>query len=118
MPPTKALFETYLESIHKTPTPTINVAMGMLKTAAVSFDHLTNDPHWDRFLSLLQAKYEDAKKERDRWKELMTLSFSDSGLREAQCAYHGFRAQVELLEYILGLPHEIRNSYEENKVKS
>ena len=111
MPPSFKEFQIHQESLGNQHKPSADIAMGLLRTAAVSFEHLTNDPHWDRYLSILQQRYEEVKQERNRWKELMTLRFSDSDLREAQCAYHKFHAQVELLEYILGLPYEIRNSY-------
>lgn len=118
MPPSFKDFQVHQESLGKQHKPIGDVATAILRTAAVSFDHLTNDPHWDRYLSILQKRYEEVKQERDRWKELLTLRFSDSELREAQCAYHKFHAQVDLLEYILGLPYEIRNSYLETKQKS
>lgn len=111
MPPSLKDYKLYQEVMGDRPKPVAEIAMGLLRTAAVSFEHLTGSPEWDRYLSILQGKYEDIKRERDRWKELMTLRFSDSDLREAQCMYHGFRAQAELLEYVLGLPYEIRNSY-------
>lgn len=116
MPPTyqqyKA-FQTYQETTqaHK---PTIDTAMGMIKTAAVSFDHLVNQPEWDRFLSMIQGKYEDGKREKDQSLSLCGGAVGDA-LGHAQLSYQYWRGFEDALEYVLGLPHQVMESYRELK---
>ena len=115
MPPSRAEFMAHQAAVMQVPQASLDTALGMIKTAAVSFENLTNDPHWDRFLSQLQSLYETAKEKREEWKGLIASSFSDSSMREAQCQFHRCDAQVMLLEHILCLPTQLRGMYDELK---
>lgn len=113
MPPTLAQYREYLkhkESIPELPETSIDAALGMIRTAAVSFDHLTNQPEWDRFLSMVQAKYEESKKERDLSLSVCGGAVGDA-LGHAQLSYQYLRGHVEALEWALGLPHQVMESY-------
>ena len=111
MPPSRAEFLEHQAAVMNIPKASLDTALGMIKTAAVSFEHLTNDPHWDRFLSNLMGMYEEAKIQREQSKVALTSFFSDSGMREAQCMFHRWDAQVLLLEQIMSLPTQLREQY-------
>lgn len=117
MPPTFAEYKALLaagESVGRTHTPALETALGMIKTAAVSFEHLTNDPNWDRFLSYLQDMLEEARKESRHYME-MTVNTEGSVQKQSQWAYHAAHAKVELLERIMSLPMELKRTHDEIK---
>ena len=117
MPPTYADYLASLqhqERVSSTPATSIDTALGMIKTAAVSFDHLTNQPEWDRFLSMVQGKYEDGKREKDQSLSLCGGAVGDA-LGHAQLSYQYWRGYKDALEYVLGLPHQVMESYQELK---
>ena len=112
MPPTYADFKQRSgESVGTQHTQSIDVALGLLRTAAVSFEHLTGNEYWDRYLSNLQELLNVATKERARYQEYTLNVYNEQAMREGQCKYHEFDAQVKLLQHIMGLPYEIINSY-------
>jgi hypothetical protein len=118
MPPTYAEFKTLIgESVGRTHVPAYETALGMIKTAAVSFDHLTNDPHWDRFLSYVQAKLDDAKKLRMESLEACGHVSAEGPLRQAQFQFNRHDAVVKALEDLIGLPIQLKQSYQEIKEK-
>lgn len=117
MPPTFAEFKALQlsgESVGRIHTPAVETALGMIKTAAVSFEHLTNTEHWDRFLSYLQAMLEEAKKESRYYMDL-ALNSDGGAQTHAQRMYHRADANVKLLETIMGLPNKFMMEYQQLK---
>ena len=104
------------ESVGTVHNPSFETALGMIKTAAVSFEHLTNDPHWDRFLSYMQEQYEENKKARAMYSEGCAKAMTDEGIRACQMSFARADAKVEVLEFLLGLPHQLMESYGKVKV--
>ena len=115
MPPSKADYLAHVESIEAARRKSPEVVLGMLKTAAVSFEHLTNDPNWDRFLSYLQEKYEETKKERAAYLEGCAKATLDETIRGCQILYARADAKAELLEWVMGLPCQLMGAYQEVK---
>lgn len=116
MPPSYAEFKQRSgESVGRVHTPAIDTALGMIKTAAVSFTHLTNDPHWDRFLSYVQEKIDTAKKLRTESLEACGHLAQEGPLRQAQFTFQRYDAEVKILEDIIGLPYQFKQAYEEAK---
>jgi len=117
MPPTYSEYKTLMQRIGSPgnpQTPPVDVALGMIRTAAVSFEHLTNDPNWDRFLSYLQEMLEEARKDTNYYMEL-TVNTDGTAQKQAQWAYHAAHAKVELLERIMSLPLELKRTHDEIK---
>lgn len=117
MPPSR---EEYLrlirsgESIGRPHMPSMDTALQMIKTAAVSFEHLTNQPEWDRFLSMVQAQYEGAKRERDLSLSLCGGAVGDA-LVMSQLAYQHAKGKVDAFEVVLGLPLQVMKTYQDVK---
>lgn len=117
MPPTFAEFKALQlsgESTGRVHTPALETALGMIKTAAVSFEHLTNTEHWDRFLSYLQPMLEEAKKESRYYMDL-TLNNDGDAQKHAQRMYHRADANVQLLNTIMDLPNKLMMEYQQLK---
>lgn len=118
MPPTRHEIKQYFtrqgESAYQTHTPALDTALGMIKTAAVSFEHLTNNEHWDRFLSYVQASLETARKERDRNLSLCGGAVGDA-LRKFQLEYQYHNGCVSAYEVVMGLPLQMMQSYQDIK---
>jgi hypothetical protein len=114
MPPSRSEYLDFLkhqERVSSTPAPNIDVALGMIKTAAVSFDHLTNKAEWDRYLSMIQGELEAVKKEREGSLSLCGGAVGDALLR-AQLAYQYHSGYVKALEAMLSLPRQVIEQYE------
>jgi hypothetical protein len=114
MPPSRSEYLDFLkhqENVKGTPAPNIDVALGMIKTAAVSFDHLTNNAEWDRYLSMVQGELEAVKKEREESLSLCGGAVGDALLR-AQLAYQYHNGYVKALEVMLLLPRQVIEQYE------
>lgn len=117
MPPTRQEFIHLVqqESLGRPYQTSVDTALGMIKTAAVSFEHLTNDPNWDRFLSYVQAEIDQHKKERDNWLLVCANAAGDREMREAQLAYIAHNNRVIALEYVVGLPIQLQQTYQDVK---
>lgn len=115
MPPSRAEFMAHQAAVMRAPQASLDTALGMIKTAAVSFDHLTGDEHWDRYLSMVQAKLDIAKQERDRWLLVCGNEQSADALRGAQMMYHSFQGSVRALEELVLLPSQLVEQYKELK---
>lgn len=117
MPPTRQEFLHLVqqESLGRPYQTSVDTALGMIKTAAVSFEHLTNDPNWDRFLSYVQAKLDEAKKEREQWLSHCGHVGEEASLRHSQMQYNRFDAVVKVLEEVMGLPIQLQQTYQEVK---
>ena len=114
MPPSRSEYLDFLkhqEQISATPAPNIDVALGLIKTAAVSFDHLTNNTEWDRYLSMVQGELEAVKKEREESLSLCGGAVGDA-LHRAQLSYQYHCGYVKALEVMLGLPRQVMEQYE------
>jgi hypothetical protein len=117
MPPTYQQYKTFLgtqgaqgqgESF-----PAVDTALGIIKTAAVSFDHLTNSPDWDRFLSYIQAMVEEQTKAKEAWLKALTEAVKDEDIRNAQNGYHTANGALKALEQIVALPQKLKDSYDD-----
>lgn len=113
MPPTRAEFEKYMSRQYGY-TPVADVSNGYLKTAAVSFEHLTNHEHWDRFLSHIQEYLNQIKQERDGLLSYCGGAVGDA-LVQSQLRYQDLKGQVKALEFVMGLPVQIMQSYQATK---
>jgi len=115
MPPSREQYIEFLkhqESVPPTPTTSIDTALGMIKTAAVSFDHLTNSPEWDRYLSIVQEKYESATKQQEDALHNCANSASEADMRRWQVQYQFYTGVTSTLKEILALPHQVMESYQ------
>ena len=116
MPPTRQEVQSYLrtaqgESLGRPYIPGIDTALGMIKTAAVSFEHLTNNPDWDRFLSYVQGLIDETRKQRERALSLCAESIFDSEIRKAQIDYHRADGQIDVLEKVIALPVQFKDAW-------
>lgn len=92
----------------------MDVALGMIRTAAVSFDHLTNSEHWDRFLSYVQSNLDEARKERARVLSLCGGAVGDA-LTHMQFHYQYHDGYVKALEEMIALPSQMMQGYQDVK---
>ena len=115
MPPSKADYLAHVESIEAARRKSPEVVLGMLKTAAVSFEHLTNNEHWDRYLSYIQEKLDAAKKERDMWLQICGSAPSEPEFRKAQLNYQHSLGLVYAYQDAIGLPSQLMGAYQEVK---
>ena len=99
------------ESVGTVHNPSFETALGMIKTAAVSFEHLTNDPHWDRFLSHVQDRLAIAKRDQSMWLEVCAAASEEQEIRKAQLNYHLMTGKVHAYEEMLILPHQVMEEY-------
>lgn len=115
MPPSRIDFATYNESLGRSHQPAIDTALGMIRTAAVSFEHLTNNQEWDRFVSIIQNKYEIAKKERDESLAMLGEAWKEEDIRYHSKNYNFFKGVTVALEEMIHLPHQVMDQYRELK---
>lgn len=115
MPPTRAEFLAYQESFGERYRPMHDTLQGVIKTAAVSFEQLTNDPHWDRFLSYIQAQLDEAKRAQEEWLGNCGNEGNSHALRLSQMQYQYHHGRVKALEEVMGLPSQLRSAYEQVK---
>lgn len=111
--PSRAEYLAYIESTQQ-PRLTRDLAADIVRTAAVSFEHLTNNPEWDRFLSIVQERYEVAKKEREHQLSLCGGAVGDA-LESARLVYQFLDGRVKAFEEVLGLPHQVMEAYQSVK---
>jgi len=111
MPPSKAEYIAYLEKQKDTTKPSIDMALGLIRTAAVSVEHLTGNEYWDRFLSIAQHKLELVKKEQAEWLLICGNAAPEFNMREAQLKYQFTKGYVEALEEVIRLPHQLMETY-------
>ena len=111
MPPTRQEYLSLIqqESLGRPYITSLETAVGMVKTAAVSFEHLTNNPEWDRFLSYIQADLEGHLKERNEC--LRLCGETSDELARVKYQYH--KGYVEALEKVMALPNELLRVYQE-----
>ena len=112
--PSRAEYLAYIESTQQ-PRLTRDLAADIVRTAAVSFEHLTNNPEWDRFLSMVQAELERCKAERDRCLSECGEAASEDMLRHWQLQYQFHKGSVKALEGVMGLPHQVMEAYQSVK---
>src|SRR5690349_9144060 len=115
MPPSKADYLAHVESTDAARRKSPEVVLGMLKTAAVSFDRLTNNDDWNRYLSYLQEKLDAAVKERDMWLQVCGVEPKENELRHAQLSYQHWYGYVKALQEAMGLPSQLMGAYQEVK---
>ena len=85
-----------------------------LKQAAISADYLTNDPHWDKFLSYLQKEL-DSWNERSKSYELGLLNRNTVNyekILEMKMGYLESKTAIGVLEGVMAFPRKIMD---ENK---
>ncbi|MEQ1844122.1 MAG: hypothetical protein ABL983_00925 [Nitrospira sp.] len=111
MPPSRSEFLEHQAKVMNVPKASIDTALGMIKTAAVSFEHLTGNEHWDRFLSMVQGCLDEAKKERDMWLLVCANEGDITKLRDAQLAYQVHSGRVSALEEVVLLPRQLVEQY-------
>lgn len=118
MPPSIAdykarLAQKHQETIHQSQMSG-ETMMGILKTAAVSFDHLTGSDEWNRFLSMIQGKLEDKKREREA---LLLLCGGAVGpaLDQARLGYQFHDGFVKALEEVALFPSQVMGIYRDMK---
>ena len=104
MPPTR---QECMQIVKKQSSPSHDVAVSLLETAAVRAAELTGHPGWDRFLEQCQAMLNQAEKDLTAWTDNTVNAFSTDDMRFAQRNVTQFRAQVEVLRKIMQLPGEI-----------
>jgi hypothetical protein len=76
----------------------------LLKQASVKAEHLTKNEHWDFFLSLMQAKLDEATVASVEWMERCALANTDADWHIAQRAYFEWKSRVQTLEEVMSLP--------------
>jgi hypothetical protein len=81
-----------------------------IRQAKVKADLLTQHEGWDFFLSMLQAKAEEAKNEEFEWMQKSAVALSELDCKIAQLNYAIRRARVELLEEIMAIPSTLKGS--------
>lgn len=81
-----------------------------LKQAAVKADLLTQHDGWDYFLSVLQAKLDEAKAEEFEWMQKSAVALSELDCKIAQLNYAIRRARVEVLEEVMALPGKMKGA--------
>lgn len=111
MPPTKTEYIAYLEKQNESTRPSMDMALGLIRTAAVSFDHLTGNEHWDRFLSIIQNKLEVSHEEETLFLLECGSAASEAVLREAQLKYQFERGYKAALAEVIRLPHQLMETY-------
>ncbi len=111
MPPTRQEYLSLLqqESLGRPSITSLETAVGMVKTAAVSFEPPTNTPEWDRFLSYIQADLEGHIKERNECLHL--CGETPDELARVKYQYH--KGYVDALEKVMSLPNELLRTYQE-----
>jgi len=88
----------------------------LLKSAAVSSEHLTGSQEWDRFLERVQPLLNDAKQSAAMWLERLAGALSESDVRVAQFNYQACKARIETLEEVMALPREIVKLHAEQAI--
>lgn len=81
-----------------------------LKQAAVKADLLMQHEGWDFFLSVLQAKLNEAKAEQFAWMEKAACALMDHDIKYAQMNHAIYRDRVALLEELIALPSKMKGA--------
>lgn len=79
----------------------------MLKQAAVKADYLTKNEHWDFYLSALQAKLDDAVRNKVEWMERAARAFAQDDIKFAQLNFAIYDDRCKTLEEVMGLPNAL-----------
>ena len=78
-----------------------------LRQATVKAQHLTSDEKWDYFLSLLQARLEEATNQKIEWMEKCSIALADTDVKVAQINFAVWNERARLLDEIMNLPKAI-----------
>lgn len=118
MPPSIAEYKARLAEKHKETVHQSQMSgetmMGVLRTAAVSFDKLTSSDEWNRFLSKVQGELETAQGERQRSLLACGGAVGDA-LHAAQLQYQHYNGYVMALEKMTTFPHQVMSVYQDVK---
>ena len=79
----------------------------LLKQSAVKSQYLTNNEHWDDYLSRLQAKLDEAQVERLGWMEKSACALTEVDVKVAQLNFAIFNERVRCLEECMSLPQTL-----------
>ena len=85
----------------------------MLQQAVVSAEHMTGDSDWDKYLTFIQAKIEDAQKTVDAHKDTIMLSVDDPAIRTCQLKHAYARGLLDAFVEARNLPKTLK---EESKI--
>jgi hypothetical protein len=110
MPPSVRDFTARLEAKREAERQRQMEQAAYMKQAVVKADLLMQHEGWDFFLSVLQAKLEEAKAEQLDWMEKSAVALSELDCKIAQLNYAIRRARVELLEEVMRIPSTMKGS--------
>ena len=79
----------------------------LLKQSAVKAQYLTQNEHWDHYLSLLQAKLDEAHLNKLEWMERAASALEPVDIKVAQLNYAIFADRVKTLEECMSLPQTL-----------
>jgi hypothetical protein len=108
----------HLEKQHEKRLERRTVEAQSLKRMALSAGRVTGDEDWDRLLSVVQERIVTYAGVRDQALESIVKSdeFSSEALINQKLAIRMLGAQIEALEWVIGLPKELKeNSDRANK---
>jgi len=83
----------------------------LLRTAAIRAEQLTGDAAWDKFLTQIQARIDEAEKSAQYWLDLYVNSFDELNRGMRQAHYIEQKAIVTTLRDVMQLPKTILEEY-------
>jgi len=114
MPPTLKDFTARLEEKREEERQRMAASVTQARQAAVKADLLMQHEGWDYFLSVLQAKLEEAKQNEVEWMQRAAQAILDQDRTMAQINYFIWKERVTLLEEVIMLPSQMRGQAAQN----
>jgi hypothetical protein len=87
--------------------------------AALAAEHVTNDPHWDRMLSFMQAALEDARKAAAGLQEALLdpRLVNQEAIMRAKIDISVASERIRTLEAVIALPADLKKAGAQAKLK-
>lgn len=107
MPPNRHEFEQLMSLKEKQDRKQHEAVLSLVKQAAIKVEFITKNEHWDYYLSLLQAKLDQARSEELQWLANAAEANEPRDWHIAQRNYFSWKATRETLEHAMGLPAKL-----------
>jgi F0F1-type ATP synthase membrane subunit b/b' len=110
---TKEEYEAQQERFAKRQAEADTKRATMIRQASVSAEYLTGNEHWDKAMTYIQAKLEDAEKSIANTKDQIMLAVDDSAIRACQIRHGYAKGLLDAYTEIRNLPKQVT---EESKI--
>src|SRR5688572_21517736 len=94
----------WLDSVNTTFNKPVSLDPALLRSAAVQFEKLTQQPEWDRFLEKVQARRNEFWTQYESWRDQLEYAKNEERVKECQINCAVFKNCAMALDEIMALP--------------